>query len=501
MKQFFKKKVTAIFCLTVMLIGASCENDKEIMPSSNLVIDNATLTRTSSSSNLPFLKGADLSYANELEDVGVVFKEDSIVKDPYELMNSYGANLVRLRLWHNPTWTSYSTLKDVKKSIKRAKRLNMYVLLDFHYSDTWTDPEQNKVPAAWLNVVNNTNSLADSVYNYTYNTLVSLKASSCLPELVQIGNETNKNIMVSDNSLLEPVNYTRNTQLFNAGLNAVKDFNNNYKKKIKTVLHVAMNPADALNWIANLKANNIEPFDVLGVSYYPQWQSYTPAELGTFAATLLSRYNIKLLVAETGHIWTRTWNDNSQNLMSKMAPGYPEKPCPQLQKDFLVEVKENVRNNGGLGVVAWEPEWVSANNITLWGVGSNWENVAFFNFHNELLKHGGIEFYAENNVKVTFKIDMTNAGIDKKGYITGEFTADGNGNWQIFPMQRVNNSNIYTFSTYLTQGQSGAYHFLSDSIWSARETVPQNERGKWDDRLYNVITSGTSQTISNSWTY
>lgn len=251
MKQFFKKKVTAIFCLTVMLIGASCENDKEIMPSSNLVIDNATLTRTSSSSNLPFLKGADLSYANELEDVGVVFKEDSIVKDPYELMNSYGANLVRLRLWHNPTWTSYSTLKDVKKSIKRAKRLNMYVLLDFHYSDTWTDPEQNKVPAAWLNVVNNTNSLADSVYNYTYNTLVSLKASSCLPELVQIGNETNKNIMVSDNSLLEPVNYTRNTQLFNAGLNAVKDFNNNYKKKIKTVLHVAMNPADALNWIAN----------------------------------------------------------------------------------------------------------------------------------------------------------------------------------------------------------------------------------------------------------
>ena len=98
-------------------------------------------------------------------------------------------------------------MSDVKKSIKRAKDLGMYVLLDFHYSDTWTDPEQNAVPAAWASVVNNTTVLSDSVYNYTLSTLQTLLSENLLPNMVQIGNETNKNIMVADNSLLEPVDY------------------------------------------------------------------------------------------------------------------------------------------------------------------------------------------------------------------------------------------------------------------------------------------------------
>ena len=132
-----------------------------------------------------------MSYTNELEDCGVQFTENGVAKTSYELMNSYGANLVRLRLWHNPTWTKYSTLSDVKKSIKRAKDLGMYVLLDFHYSDTWTDPEQNVVPAAWASVVNNTTVLSDSVYNYTLSTLQTLLSENLLPNMVQIGNETN----------------------------------------------------------------------------------------------------------------------------------------------------------------------------------------------------------------------------------------------------------------------------------------------------------------------
>lgn len=68
----------------------------------------------------------------------------------------------------------------------------MYVLLDFHYSDTWTDPEQNVVPAAWASVVNNTTVLSDSVYNYTLSTLQTLLSENLLPNMVQIGNETNK---------------------------------------------------------------------------------------------------------------------------------------------------------------------------------------------------------------------------------------------------------------------------------------------------------------------
>lgn len=59
------------------------------------------------------------------------------------------------------------------------------------------------------------------------------------------------------------------------------------------------------------------------------------------------------------------------------------------------------------------------------GVGSNWENVAFLDFNNNLLTRGGIEAYGDYNVKVTFEVNRWEAGSDKKGYITGDFTDDG----------------------------------------------------------------------------
>ena len=84
-----------------------------------------------------FFYGADLSYVNEMEDCGATYKDsDNNVKDVYEIFKDEGANLVRYRLWHNPTWTNYSNLEDAKKSIQRAKNTNFKALLDFHYSDT-----------------------------------------------------------------------------------------------------------------------------------------------------------------------------------------------------------------------------------------------------------------------------------------------------------------------------------------------------------------------------
>ena len=257
--------------------------------------------------------------------------------------------------------------------------------------------------------------------------------------------------------------------------------------------------SDSNNWIYNIKTHGILDFDIIGVSYYPQWQFYTPYQLGVLASTVYNTYGIQLLVAETGHIWTRSWNDNCHNLMSYMAPGYPEVPCPQLQKDFLIEVKNAVRDNHGYGVLAWEPGWVSSTNVTLWGVGSNWENVAFFDFNNELLTHGGIEFLNDNNGKVTFSVDMTAAGSSARGYITGDFTDNGFGTWQIIPMNQVGTSNVYTFSTYLSHGQTVEYFYLSDSTWTARETVPDSLQVIWNDRGYTLPNGTDSVTINNIW--
>ena len=119
-----------------------------------------------------------------MEDCDAIyFDNDNIEKDVYEILANKGANIARYRLWHDPKWTNYSNLSDVKKSIRRAKENGMYVLLDFHYSDTWADPGQQTIPAAWLPFVNNVFRLASELYDYTYDVLVELYFLQLTPDL------------------------------------------------------------------------------------------------------------------------------------------------------------------------------------------------------------------------------------------------------------------------------------------------------------------------------
>jgi arabinogalactan endo-1,4-beta-galactosidase len=37
-------------------------------------------------------------------------------------------------------------------------------------------------------------------------------------------------------------------------------------------------------------------------------------------------------------------------------------------------------NAGAIGVVYWEPAWITSKMTDLWNTGSAWENCAFFNF-------------------------------------------------------------------------------------------------------------------------
>src|SRR5688572_29375733 len=97
-----------------------------------------------------FYFGADLSYANQILDHGGVYKDGAVVESPYKIFKVHGANVIRLRLWHNPSWTKqvygasgtqlYNDLVDVAKAIALAKEQGMAVLLDLHFSDTWADP-------------------------------------------------------------------------------------------------------------------------------------------------------------------------------------------------------------------------------------------------------------------------------------------------------------------------------------------------------------------------
>ena len=70
---------------------------------------------------------------------------------------------------------------------RRIHALDMALLLDLHYSDTWADPGHQTKPAAWADL--DVSGLETAVYAYTLDLITALKAQGTLPHMVQIGNE------------------------------------------------------------------------------------------------------------------------------------------------------------------------------------------------------------------------------------------------------------------------------------------------------------------------
>ncbi|WP_066508248.1 glycosyl hydrolase 53 family protein [Rufibacter sp. DG15C] len=341
-----------------------------------------------------FYFGADLSYVNQILDKGGVYKDQSQAQSPYKIFKDHGANLVRFRLWHTPTWTKevygaegtqqYSDLADVEKGIRLAKAQGMAVLLDFHYSDTWADPGKQAVPAAWA-AITDPQVLQDSVYNYTKKTLAYLNGKGLMPELVQIGNETNGGMLYTSAPTGFPVasmSYLGNLrQVLNSGIKAVRDVSAGSTVKSKVVLHVA-DPKHVDYWFSQVTgAGGVSDFDMIGFSYYPLWHTTVPlSQISENVAAWKKKFNKDVILLETAYPWTTNWNDTYNNQLGGQTalPGYPYTPTGQL--NFLKALTQEVKDGGGKGVVYWEPAWISSNMKDLWGTGSSWENVALFDF-------------------------------------------------------------------------------------------------------------------------
>jgi len=139
--------------------------------------------KTSGNEPVDFYFGADLSYVNQILDHGGVYRDSGKISSPYKIFRDHGANLVRVRLWHDPAWTRevygsegikvYSNLEEVEQTIRLSKEQGMQVELDFHYSDTWADPGKQESPGAWKSS-KEASVIKDSIYRYTFNTLTYL---------------------------------------------------------------------------------------------------------------------------------------------------------------------------------------------------------------------------------------------------------------------------------------------------------------------------------------
>jgi arabinogalactan endo-1,4-beta-galactosidase len=269
-----------------------------------------------------FALGADISWIQQRENNGVRYYHNNNSVDPFEVLRDHGFNYIRLRLFVDPTASvpgepespysstnaasasgsadalkPYCGLDSTIKMAKRVKAAGMKFLLDFHYSDTWTDPAKQHIPMSWRSLAT-ISQLTAKVREYTRESLEKFKDEGVLPDMVQIGNE-------NVSGMLWPIgrNYISGGQggranfaaLINAGIDGVKDVSGDIKIMAHTI-----NERDPNGWLSNLITDGVSRINVLGLSYYSEWHG-TPDSLervaNAFAAN--SRFNgIKFCVVE-----------------------------------------------------------------------------------------------------------------------------------------------------------------------------------------------------------
>ncbi|MFT3907969.1 MAG: beta-galactosidase GalA [Ferruginibacter sp.] len=269
--------------------------------------------------------GADISFLPELEDKGMKFFDaDGKQKDAITILKDHGLNYIRLRIFNDPARDSgyspkkgFCDLEHTKQMAKRVKAAGMKLLLDFHYSDYWADPQQQYMPKTWRG--KSITVLKQAVYDYTKMVIQSLKDQNTTPDMVQIGNEINHGMIWPTGAIN---NLDSLAQLIYAGIQGVKAVS----PTTTIMLHIALGGQndESKFFIDNMIARGV-PFDVIGLSYYPKWHN-TLADLEYNLDDLSHRYNKDVIVVEYSHL-----------------------------KKEVNEIAFNVAGGRGKGSCIWEP--------------------------------------------------------------------------------------------------------------------------------------------------
>ncbi|MBR0295169.1 MAG: glycosyl hydrolase 53 family protein [Bacilli bacterium] len=312
-----------------------------------------------------FVLGMDVSSVLAEEASGVKYYDfEGNEEDLLKVLADNGVNYIRVRVWNNPYDDEGHGFgggnNDINAAVaigKRATSYGMKLLVDFHYSDFWADPGKQKAPRAWEDC-EDIDDKAARLYEFTKESLNTLKDEGVVVGMVQVGNETNRGYMAGETSWF---NYAK---LFIKGSKAVREV----YPEAKVACHFT-NPENngaMLDYASKLKYYGLD-YDVFGTSWYPYWHG-TLDNLSTTLSTIAETYNKQVMVMETSYAYSYEDSDFGGNTSPN---GGDVKPYPITvagQANHVNILADTIKNHttNGIGICYWEGAWIT--------VGDNWES-------------------------------------------------------------------------------------------------------------------------------
>lgn len=282
----------------------------------SFVISAAIMSWTVEAMSADRYVGGDISLLPEYEAAGAVYKntDGTPIAELLPFFKDNGMNAMRVRLFVNPENykgedkdpNACQNLEYIIPLCKRIKESGFALLLDFHYSDTWADPAKQWTPEAWKNL--DDEALCNEIYDYTKESLVTLKDAGVVPDFIQPGNEISFGMLwgpygTSDDSLKKTfinndANWSRLGNLLNSAIKACKE----ECPDADVVIHTErVNDLSVQNNFYKRLADLNVDYDIIGLSYYPYFHGNMNVLDQALSSLEINFPTKEIMIVETGY--------------------------------------------------------------------------------------------------------------------------------------------------------------------------------------------------------
>lgn len=380
--------------------------------------------------------GGDISLLSSYVSNGAEYyqHDGTAITDPLSFFKDEGMNAMRVRLFVDPSNASSDDKGegvcqdlDYEKALgKQIKDAGLKFMLDFHYSDSWADPEKQFTPKDWLSL--NDTELATQLYSYTKDVLEQLIAYGAEPDFIQTGNEISYGMLWGEEgstSLKQcypssTANWSRFTNLLTQAVKACREA----CPSAGIILHVERVSSDtsiqadnanyaALGYFLSTMASASIDYDIIGLSYYPHFHGNLSQLDGALTYVETNYPDKPIMIVETGYSYQ--WEVNGATY--DYTDTYPL--SDEGQANFTTDLITLLLKHENVNGLFWW--WMEANEKGLdWEterVTDSWNNASLFD------NSTGCATSALSLLQTFLEIDtgITSTEADK--------TTDDNGPW------------------------------------------------------------------------